>query len=204
MYATTRINGQSYTTHTRLDNNIAYWMPEGKEGFYGTIAYAPGEGVVGNRLAGGFLGFKVGTANLRVGYSRTQVNTGDVEHSGVGLAYGFGAAQVLASVTQLKLNDARERHFTLGTTLPVGVGTIRAAYLLSEGKGGAFEADRRTDRTQKIAVGYQYDLSKRTLLYTTAAYLKNKGGATYVVGAGPAIGSGTTSKGMDVGIRHVF
>ena len=59
-----------------------------------------------------------------------------------------------------------------------------------------------------------HNLSKRTAVYTTVAYLKNKNGASLSVGGnnlpafiGAANGASLTPKsstGYDVGIRHSF
>ena len=56
-------------------------------------------------------------------------------------------------------------------------------------------------------MGYLYDLSKRTSLYTTVARINNKNAASYVVDANPALpspNSGKDSTGFEVGIRHRF
>ncbi len=61
-----------------------------------------------------------------------------------------------------------------------------------------------------MSVEYVYDLSKRTSVYTTYAYLKNKGGAAYSVLGGTIGSSGNASlvdgksEGFNVGIRHSF
>ena len=61
-----------------------------------------------------------------------------------------------------------------------------------------------------MAVGYVYDLSKRTALYTTFSRVNNDGtaaaGARFTAGgAGPAMtGGGLTSTGYEFGIRHSF
>ena len=63
---------------------------------------------------------------------------------------------------------------------------------------------RAEDQADLLAPGYNCDLSKRTTVYTNGVYIKNKGGATSVVSAGPALGTGTKSRGVDGGIRHSF
>ena len=64
-----------------------------------------------------------------------------------------------------------------------------------------------------MAVGYVYDLSKRTALYTTLSRVNNDGtrarGARFTAGAaGPAFplsnGGGLTSTGLEFGLRHSF
>jgi predicted porin len=63
------------------------------------------------------------------------------------------------------------------------------------------------DDGQKIAIGYVYDLSKRTALYGTYAHVKNKGAATF--GATPggltfATPAGRNVNGYEFGVRHSF
>jgi predicted porin len=70
----------------------------------------------------------------------------------------------------------------------------------------------------KFAIGYVYNLSLRTALYTTAAYLKNKNGAAFIMFGGNSVpplytnnffatGSGYKANnvmGYDFGIRYAF
>jgi predicted porin len=67
----------------------------------------------------------------------------------------------------------------------------------------------------KFSIGYIYNLSKRTSLYATFAYLKNKHGADLTVNGGPTFYTGTIpggvgaavpnkSMGYDLGISHAF
>ena len=56
----------------------------------------------------------------------------------------------------------------------------------------------------QFAVGYIYNLSKRTAVYGTAAYIKNKGNATFAVASAPTLVAGGKSTGAEVGLRHSF
>jgi len=65
-----------------------------------------------------------------------------------------------------------------------------------------------SDVTQ-YAVGYDYNLSKRTDIYTVAAYIKNQNDGQYAIGAASASGGftsqpGESSKGFQIGMRHRF
>ena len=90
--------------------------------------------------------------------------------------------------------------------MPLGAGTLKASYVRASGTGTAFDATL-------MAVGYVYDLSKRTALYTTFSRVNNGGslaaGARFTAGgAGPALpavnGGGLTSTGYEFGLRHSF
>lgn len=203
-YATTAIDGQAYATHTRLDNAVAYFTPESRQGFYGGATLAPGEGAPGNRLAGAFVGYKRNALNVLGGYSETEVVDGKIKHKSIGAVYDFGFARLMGHVSEYQLEEAKERHLAIGTIIPMGPHTVRAQYVLTKGRGGAYEADGEKDKTNKFAIGYVYDLSKRTSVYVNAAYLKNDGGATYVVAAGPTLDGGEKSRAIDAGIKHSF
>ena len=56
----------------------------------------------------------------------------------------------------------------------------------------------------QIAAGYIYNLSKRTAVYGTVAYVKNKGAATFAVASAPTLVAGGKSTGAEVGLRHSF
>ncbi len=64
------------------------------------------------------------------------------------------------------------------------------------------------DATQ-YAVGYDYNLSKRTDIYTVLAYIKNENAAQYAPGAASAPGgftsdAGVSGKALQIGMRHKF
>jgi predicted porin len=71
--------------------------------------------------------------------------------------------------------------------------------------------DRRADASDAMqyAVGYDYNLSKRTDIYLVAALIKNENDGQYAIGAASASGGftgigGQDSKGVQIGIRHRF
>lgn len=54
-------------------------------------------------------------------------------------------------------------------------------------------------------IGYAYNLSKRTALYTTFSQIDNDGAAKFLVAGAPAAtAGGQKSSGFDVGIKHSF
>lgn len=52
-------------------------------------------------------------------------------------------------------------------------------------------------------MGYVYNLSKRTALYTTFARVRNTGGASAAIN-GAVTSENNSSSGYDFGINHVF
>ena len=82
-------------------------------------------------------------------------------------------------------------------TAPAGPGTVRAAY-------STYKTDSTGDPgSSKLALGYVYDLSKRTQLYSTWATVSNKGGASQAAN-GSVTAANQKSSGYDLGIRHSF
>jgi predicted porin len=83
--------------------------------------------------------------------------------------------------------------------VPLGAGEFKASYI--RGKG-----DSDFIKGNQIALGYVYNLSKRTAVYTTYARVSNSGNTfNYGTGAfasGQGLGNSVT--GLDLGLRHSF
>ncbi|MET3517782.1 putative porin [Pseudacidovorax sp. 1753] len=189
------------------------------------------------RYWGGRFGYANGPLDVAVAYGE-QVNdssytlgTNNVSKNfNIGGSYDFGAAKLFAQYANVKgvvdysgsnepaLNpDKKLTGYLLGVTVPVGAGQVRASYGNVKYRV-EFEAiaPRKADQ---LALGYVHNLSKRTALYATVAYIKNKNGADYSTGSGniaatyqPSVlngdGAGVylpkSSVGYDFGIRHSF
>ena len=105
----------------------------------------------------------------------------------------------------------------IGATVPVGPGLIRVVYTEVKYNNVAGLNQRipglaPNPKSEKYAVGYVHNLSKRTAVYGTVARINNTNGADLTVG-GPAfftlavnrsVPVPDSSTGYDVGIRHVF
>lgn len=126
-----------------------------------------------------------------------------------GLTAGGVPAPVRAAWTSVfKTNVAR--NFVLdAASASVGMHyQIGAARIM----GSVSYQDDRTlfnsDATQ-YAIGYDYNLSKRTDVYTVLGYIKNSNDAQYAPGAASASGGFTSAPGvsgraLQIGIRHKF
>jgi len=199
-------------TQIRDDNMVSYFIPS-LGGLYGQLSAAPGEGVPGKKYIGGRAGLRSGATEVSVAYGQTTVTTDDVKLGVVSGSYDFGVVKVMASAQQAKYQADKDRHAFVGAAVPVGQGLVRAAYTWVDGSGpGIGDRDAR-----QFAIGYVHNLSKRTALYATAAYLKNDDianpGLSMVVGGPVPTAAQTTtggfgavekSMGYDFGIRHSF
>jgi predicted porin len=78
-----------------------------------------------------------------------------------------------------------------------------------------FGIDASQPKAGQFALGYVYNLSKRTAVYATFSYVENKNGAALGLFASPAFYTGTITGGVgaavpahaygyDLGIRHAF
>jgi predicted porin len=102
----------------------------------------------------------------------------------------------------------------IGAMVPLGAGTVKASYSRAKISGAATGVTGLGEGSARmLAMGYVYDMSKRTALYTTVAQIKNDDGVQFTVGAhgdGPSMLlngnflTGQTSRGYEIGIRHRF
>jgi predicted porin len=203
-------------------------------------------GVGLNERAGRYVGGRVGYANgpldVALAYAQSTIasnyysgTTTNLDTFNLGASYDFGVVKLFGeySKSDIKVDQTFQTvagafgirepgadGYLLGVTVPVGPGLIRAAYSAvkynnTSAPGQVFGLpDPKAD---KFALGYVHNLSKRTALYATVAYLKNKDGADLTVGgpnfyqATPATAALTgtnltpkSSTGYDFGIRHAF
>jgi GBP family porin len=92
--------------------------------------------------------------------------------------------------------DARD--FMLAATIPLGVNRVQLSYIDRKDK-----TTKAQDATQ-MAIGYEYNVSKRTALYAQFSRIKNDNGAAYTVGNAGDVTGGSGDKGYAVGVRHTF
>ena len=208
--------GTTRLTGTRSDNQVMYLTPGNLGGFYGRAAVAAGEGVSGQKYYGGRAGYAAGPLDVSVSYGTTDVNTVAGDHkfktADVGASYDFGVVKAMAYYTQSKFAEQKNQTYNISASVPIGLGILKAGYTHVNGSG--FTGTTNTALTNRdeadanqYAIGYVYNLSKRTAVYGTAAWVKNKGGATgatYAVASSPVVTPGGKSTGAEVGIRHAF
>jgi predicted porin len=198
------------TTSTRVSNFVGYYLPPDVGGIFGFAQYYLGENAsdsAGKDDGSGAsvrLGYAAGPWNVSVATGRTRfartATTGDIQSSNLGLQYRVGPANLLFGYFVDKVDSATPvtgRGASLGTTIAVGAGEIKAA--LSN-----YRSDAGTrPETKKLSLGYVHNLSKRTAVYTTYARLRNSGGATTALN-GSTTGPDRSSSGWDLGVRHNF
>ena len=190
----------SSTTLVRADNTIGYFLPS-IGGLYGQVQLALGEGATGNEYMGGRIGYAAGPVNVAVAYGETKDSIGlaDLKTMNAGFSFNMGFLAVMGQFHEYKAGSAKQTNYLVGVTVPLGAGTLKASY----GMVNVKPIDR--DATQ-IAVGYVYDLSKRTAIYVHASQVDNDAGLAFVAGAGGKVNGlkGFKSTGYELGVRHSF
>lgn len=189
-------------TRVRSDNMVSYFLPSTLGGVYGQVSVAAGEGVAGKKYTGGRVGYAAGPFNANLAYSQTEVTDDDVKLAVFGASYDFGVVKVSGSVQEAKYQAAKDRHYNIGASVPFGASLVRASYSKAEGAGSLDGRD-----ADQFAVGYVYNLSKRTALYSTYGFIDNKGSGNYTVSAITGFTmpkNEETSQGLELGIRHAF
>jgi len=201
--------GTARDTGTRADNQITYLTPGNLGGFYGRASVAAGEGTAGKKYYGGRAGWANGPIDVSAAYGQTEVApvAGDDKFKtfDVGASYDFGVVKAMGYYTQSKFVNQKIATYSIGAIVPLGVGQLKAAYTHANASGTtAAGVNVDANDADQVALGYIYNLSKRTALYTTAAYVKNKGNATFAVASAPAMTAGAKSTGLEFGMRHAF
>ncbi|MDN3922920.1 porin [Roseateles violae] len=206
--------GTDVDTLERADNLVSYLLPADSAGFYGQVSAAAGEGAAGKKYYGGRLGFARGALDVSASYGETTVSplagSKDDKYKLGSLAasYDLRVAKLSGYVSQAKYADTKLSIANLGASVPVGPGSARLSYTYVDASGRTAAGLNTEDNDSgQLAVGYVYDLSKRTSLYSTVAYIDNRHGASYVVDSKPALLSSNTGKnstGYEFGIRHSF
>ncbi|RDI13675.1 porin [Comamonas sp. AG1104] len=211
----------------RKDNMLSYSSPN-FSGFTANISYAFDEkkgatiyagtpdqitlgGKVG-RYVGGNVGYDNGPLSVTAAYGTLSYGqAGDRDEMSIGASYNFGVAKVVGNVQQIKYkpeqgSSAKFNNYLLGVSAPVGgVGEVKLQYAMY---------DQKADDTKahQLSLGYVHNLSKRTALYGTVAYLKNKDGSFMALNAKGVSnqiglkdsGAARNQTGVQVGIRHAF
>ena len=194
----------------RTENAISYTSPN-FSGFKIGAEYGFGEKQKArdSRYFGMGATYDNGPLSLGLGYDRLNSNTmdgllaaSDLKTVHLGGAYNFGVAKLLAFYKQSKVSNAPKfKTFGLGVSAPVGAaGEVRASY-------NNYKISDDNGKADQLSLGYVHNLSKRTALYGTYAYIKNKDGLAFQLNgamAGAGLKDGEKQHGLQLGVRHAF
>ena len=203
-------NGPQTGYAPRTENAVSYTSPN-FSGFKIGAEYGFGEQQKArdSRYLGLGVTYDNGPLSLGLGYDRLNSNTmdgllaaSDLKTVHLGGAYNFGVAKLLAFYKQSKVSNAPKfKTFGLGVSAPVGAaGEVRASY-------NNYKISDDNGKADQLSLGYVHNLSKRTALYGTYAYIKNKDGLAFQLNgamAGAGLKDGEKQHGLQLGVRHAF
>jgi predicted porin len=207
--------GTTADTNTRADNLVSYFLPSNLGGAYGQLSAAPGEGGSGKKYVGGRLGYRLNSLNVSGAYSQTRVTplagaAGEDQYKSfvLGASYDFGPAKLQGYFDQKKYASLKVSTASVSTLVPIGLGLIKIGYVKVNAQGALTgQPSIDANDASQVYLGYVYNLSKRTAVYTNVVRIDNKQRAAYVVATPPALPSpnnGQNSTGYEVGVRHSF
>lgn len=193
----------------QLSNTVSYFLPSNIGGFYGQVQLAMGEQASNapNKNQGDYwgvrFGYRMGALNvaLATGKLSGDTSTNDLTATNVAASYDMGVAKPSFLWASEERGTLKITATQFGVTVPLGAGELRASY-------GRYDTDNSNADWTKLALGYGYNLSKRTQVYGTYAQVSNADGAQRSIGvqglAAPGTTLGGTSSGFEVGLRHNF
>ena len=216
---------------TRQDNSIGYFLPSNLGGFYGQVMAGAAEGGSSAdraaRYLGGRFGFAAGPFDVAGAYSEEKFRASQTTQSAavggvvvvvpagatqktwnIGGSWNFGFLKLMGYYDEEKISQigAKEKMFSVSANMPFGQAEVRVGYDRSKanfdgGEGGDFNTT-----VEQIKASLQYNVSKRTALYTTISRLKNKDDETALTlgGAAGLTEGGGKSQGFEIGVRHFF
>lgn len=196
--------GSGALTLSRADNGVAYFLPTGIGGLYGSAMVTAGEGVDGNKYGGGRIGYAANNFDIAAAYGETG-RTNKYKLFNIGGSVKLGSiTKIMALFNQGKYLDRKQTTYLLGAAVTLGQGEVHATWTRADMNGNSNTVGYRDqDDADQIALGYVYNLSKRTALYGTASRIKNDNASNFIVGGmGSAVGG--TSVGVQAGLRHSF
>lgn len=190
----------------QINSALSYFLPKDLGGVYGQAQYAWGPAAVpgsktyqGARIGYASSAFNVAVALGQLGFE----DRNKLKIANVGASYDFGVVKPSILWAQEKRSGgAAVRGLQLGASATLGAHWLRASV-------GDYRASG-TDhiRWRKFGLGYGYNLSKRTLLYTSYSFLQNRKGAARAVSTqgltAPTNAANHSASGVEIGLRHFF
>jgi predicted porin len=204
--------GIGVRTDVRASNALVYVLPPDLGGVWGYAMVAKGE--ARDELPADFQRGDGGHQGLRIGYDNGTLNGAlawgrstlaaqdDVENLHLGGTFKWGAAQFFGQLSRERTTVATVRHTNdaaaLGLQYTLDAHVLKAQVVHSRIRR---EGDAAVAASM-VALGYQYDLSKRTALEAVVSHIRNGADAAYDLGVG--VGPGGSAGAVQMGIRHAF
>lgn len=195
----------------RTSNAVQYLLPRGLGGLEGGLMVAASEGGRASdgqhKLISGRLGYAIGPFSIAGGYGQTEndLTAGrKFKDNVIGARYDFGGARVSVARRQFRNRDASHTAWLLSGVWTTGAHEVKGMVMKADLKGRVGTVNVAANDGRHIGLGYVYNLSKRTALYSTVARVSSEGAANFVIAGGPAAAAGRDSTGYEAGLRHSF
>ncbi len=166
--------------------------------------------------------YAIGAATVGANYTKVSNITANAQGATTGAykvwqafgSYDLGVAKLMGIYERgtADFYTGNDSSWLLGTTVPLGGGALMASY--GQYTSNLSQAASLSKSTAKqYAIGYSYNLSKRTMLYTSYAHINNESAAANRLGTALAVNTATNgnagvtgqgSSGFAVGILHSF
>ncbi len=180
----------------RLQNAIAYTTPT-FGGFRGDIQYSLAEGGTAKPRAFA-LNFDQGPLHLGLGYEAESSN--NLKSLALRGLYELGAFTLGGYIERnsgtdpLTLIDSKRTNVRLAGMYTMGASEFHANVGIAGKRGGVADTEAK-----QFTLAYNYNLSKRTKLYTFYTKVDNKAAAAYATGV-----AGDDFQSLALGVRHNF
>lgn len=202
--------GSNANSIQRSSNGLQYLLPRNSWGVEGGLTKAFGESKVSasdqHSSFGGRLGIHLGPVFVSAASYTTHDDKtiSDFKDRAVAASWNAGVVKLSGGVRRFEYKDASQNNYLLAAVVPLGAHEVKVSFNRAR-MGGSVGSNRiGGDRSDQLALGYVYRLSKRTVAYTTVATMRNQGNARFVVPGAPAGKSGATSQGFEFGVNHEF
>lgn len=190
-------------TSTRASNMVQYFTPSTLGGFGANLAHYFGEnssGAATSKDGTGDAARLYYTGNViggGIATARTKYAAGDVRQSNLNINGMVGPVKLMATLARDRNGALHARGVELGALMSTGPHDFKAGY-------STYKLDSAGNpEGRKLALGYVYNLSKRTAVYMTLARVHNSGGAAFALN-GAVTGANQSSSGTETGVRHSF
>ena len=194
------------TSYVRANNSFGYFLPSNLGGLYGQVQSSLQEGPTpnGNKQNSFRIGYAAGPFNVALSYQKTDVGVTDWEHANIGGSWNCGFMTLMGFYDKAEFQAAEQNNILIGAVVPFGQGEFKVAYTKSDLKGNIGAVNLDPSDADQLAIGYVYNVSKRTALYGAYSIIKNDGASNFTITGGSGAATGGDSKGFEVGVRHSF
>jgi predicted porin len=197
---------------SRINNSVRFTTPS-FSGFRASVLYGAGEvqgNTFGNRIVDFSARYTHGPFDVMASYiddkAGVEPDNTKVGTATIGASWAIDAFRLMGgylNVDDKRPEDQDGHGWWIGGDYTLGVNVFKAQFLQNKAKQG------EDNRTNAYGIGYQYNFSRRTALYSSLTYFDN-GSGTGKGRFNASIPSGlTTTSDNDitefmVGVRHAF